>query len=148
MDVRTYSASQVVMSFGGAIVEGWETISTSRDLPDFKTVNGIRGKNTRVRNRNTAASVEITLLETSPTNQIFNDIVALDKEIGGARLSFILKDTLGTEVFYSDEAYIEGIANREYAAELGERVWIVRCLSSKNSDKGQGLELDSIFNIS
>ncbi|MCK9530500.1 MAG: hypothetical protein M0R77_08065 [Gammaproteobacteria bacterium] len=129
-DVREYSPSEVVMTFGGAIVEGWERLSIRRMHPSFRIVEGIRGKNTRVRIGNSAAEIDITLSQTSPTNLIFSQIVTLDEAYGTGRIEITLKDVLTGEVFQSTEAFLERPADKEFEAESSERVWKMYCLSS------------------
>jgi hypothetical protein len=144
MDVREYSPSDVVMTFGGAIVEGWERIIVRRNHPSYKIAEGIRNKNTRVRVGNTAASVEIVLAQTSPTNNIFSQIVELDEVYGTARIEVMIKDTLTGEMFSSTEAFLEKPADLEFDGDITERIWRMSCLSSQ-SKAGSGGALGSLI---
>lgn len=142
-DVREYSPSEVVMTFGGYRVEGWERISIRRLQPSFRLVEGIRGKNTRVRINNTAAEIEIALTQTSPTNNIFSQIVEVDEQYGTGRIELTIKDVLTGESFQSTEAYLERPADKTFDADVTERVWKIVCLSSKSS-MGTGGALGSL----
>lgn len=143
-DVKVYSPSDVILTFGGAVVEGWESITVSRDSKAFKTVQGIRNKNAKVRNRNTAATIDINLSQISVTNTIFSQIVAIDEVTGGARIEVTLKDVMGGEIFSSNEAYFDGHADRSYEDEISTRRWRLNCLSSSFELSG-GYSLGSLI---
>lgn len=142
-EVREYSPSEVVMTFGGYRVEGWERISIRHLQPSFSLVEGIRGKNTRVRINNSVAEIEIALTQTSPTNNIFSQIVEIDEQYGTGRIELTIKDVLTGESFQSTEAYLERPADKTFDADVTERVWKMVCLSSK-SNMGTGGALGSL----
>ena len=146
--VKVYSPSSIVFTFGGVTVEGWESIQVEKDYPDFKLIPGIRGKNSRVRSKNTAATVTIELTQTSIFNEVFSTILKYDRIQGGMRIQFILRDLLGKEVFTSDEAFIVSDATRSYGAEIGTRLWTISCLSSRENDTSNSFDIGSIFDIS
>lgn len=142
-DVREYSPSDVIMTFGGARVEGWERISVKRLLPSFQMVSGIRGVNGRKRLNNTSAEIDIVLSQTSPTNTIFSQIVEVDEMYGTARIEVTLKDVLSGEKFQSTEAFLERPADQSFSSDVSERTWKMICLSSK-STMGSGGALGSL----
>ena len=142
-DVREYSPSEVVMTFGGYRVEGWERIVIKRIHPSFRFVAGIRGQNTRVSLGNSAAEVEVILTQTSPTNSVFAQIVALDEQYGTGRIELTIKDVLSGEKFQSTQAYLESPAEQSFSSDISERSWKLVCLSS-NSDMGTGGALGSL----
>lgn len=144
-EVRTYAPSEVYLTFGGYIVEGWNSINLNKQVPTFKTIVGIRGKNTRVRNKNTYSVIEINCDLTSEVNQILSSIVATDRSSGGGVLNVSLMDKSGSEVFSSTEAYIQDESNRMYDATISSRVWVIECLTSRFDDTGSISNALSIF---
>ena len=142
-DVREYSPSDVVLTFGGTRVEGWNKITVRQQHPTFVIVHGIRGKNTRKRINNTAAEIELSLDQTSPTNTILSEIVKLDAQYGTGRIELTLKDTLTGESFSSTDAFIEGYADKGFDSDLSDRVWKIHCLTSY-STMGTGGALGSL----
>lgn len=130
MEVKTYSPADVHMTFGGVVVEGWESIRIVYSQPYFKIVKGIRNKNTRVRDRNSSATIEIVLSQSSDTNYILDAIAEQDRFYGTGRLEIMIKDRNGTEVFYTSEGFVEAPADRGYEADLVTRTWKIQCLSS------------------
>lgn len=144
-EVVTYSPSDVTITFGGYTLQGWDSISIRRQLPSFRQVNGIRGKNSRIRVRNTAAEILIELPQTSEANYVFQKIVELDEQIGTGRIAITVKDALGSEVFSSSDAFIEGPADRQYNDSISGRTWKINCLTSTYSASESQWSLESIF---
>lgn len=145
MEVKTYSPSDVHMTFGGVLVEGWESIRIIYPQAYFKIVKGIRGKNTRVRDRNTSATVEVVLLQSSDINYIFDTIAEMDRFYGTGRLELMIKDRNGQEVFYSSEGFLESPADRLYEGDLKERAWTIHCLSSGTGGNTTGSFVGDLF---
>ena len=135
--VQTYSPEEVILTFGGHVVRGWDTITISRDKPSFRKVHGIRGKNTRVRVGNTAAEITLEVPQTSFINAVFEDIVRIDEQYGTGRIVLLIKDNLGTDIFSSQDAYLERPADLTYDTEISTRQWKIECLSS-GTDQGVG----------
>lgn len=145
MSVQTYSPSMVVLTFGGYTAQGWDSITIDRDLPSFRQINGIRGKNTRVRVSNTSATITLRVPHTSQLNSIFNEIVRLDEQYGTARINLMIKDLLGTEIFKTEDAYIERPASVSFDSDVGDREWILRCMTSESA-RGEGWGVMSLIN--
>lgn len=146
MEVLTYSPKDVIVTFGGYVLEDWDSVSIRRNTSSFKLVNGIRGKNSRVRVNDTSALIEIELAQTSRANYIFQKIVEIDEREGTGRISMTIKDISGTELFSTNDAFIEGIADREYSADISSRRWRLTCMSSSHSGSDQVFSLEGIFN--
>jgi len=151
MTVDTYSPSDVKLSFGGYTIVGWEEISIERRSPSFIPVAGIRGKHTRVATQDTAATISISLLQTSPSNDILSEVHRQDIINGTGRLTLTLKDYSGRSVFSSDEAYILGYPAAGYSSGFEYRVWSVFCQTTSNYKVGGNTRpetslVDSIIN--
>lgn len=144
MSVQTYSASKVILSIGGYNVEGWDKITISPDMPTFRQINGIRGKNARVRLQNTGATIKVEVPLTSVLNPIFYELVKLDAKQGTGRLEITVKDVMGWELFSTTKAYVEAPAEAEFSEKIASRVWTIRCLDSER-DKGSGWGVASMF---
>ncbi len=149
MDVFTYRPGEVTLSVCGYVVEGWQNISVALHTSAFKQVRGIRGKNTRVRMKDTSGHIRITLNQTSITNNVFSELVQLDSKTGTARLEVVLKDNSGSSLFSSVNAYIEGFSDGNFSASQGERSWTILCDSIDSYFVGgnaeQGVDFASIL---
>lgn len=145
MEVKTYSPSDVHMTFGGIVVSGWDSISIMRRSQTFRTIKGIRGKNTRVRDRDTSATIEVVLAQSSDINYILDTVAEMDSIYGTGRLEITIKDRNGEEVFYTSEAFIEKPSDKIYDDDLQTRTWTIQCLSSGTSGNTTGGYLGNLF---
>ena len=125
--METYSPKQVRLVIGGYQLVGWDSISISRSVKGFTTIKGIRGKNTRVRNTDTSATLTIPLIQTSPSNDVLSYIHELDLDEGTGRLSLTLKDSSGRSIFSSNEGYIVSYPQASFSGELTYRSWDIFC---------------------
>lgn len=121
--VNTYSPKDVSLNIGGYPVAGWQSITISRSVKGWTVIRGIRGKNTRVRNSDTSATIILTLMGSSPTNDVFSQIHELDLEFGTARIAMTLKDTSGSSVFSTNEAYIVSYPSAAFTGQIEDRTW-------------------------
>jgi len=121
--VNTYSPKDVILTIGGYQVTGWQSITVSRTVKGFNVIRGIRGKNTRVANVDTSATITISLLQTSQGNDVLSYIHELDLEEGTARIALMLKDRSGRSVFSSNEAFITGYPTASFSGQFEYRNW-------------------------
>ena len=139
--VSTYSPSDVALVVGGYTLAGWDRISIVRRTDSFKPIYGIRGKHTRVRMggkdaRESSAFITIVLSQESQTNDVLSDIHRQDIEQGTARIALTLKDSSGSSVFSSDEAYITNFAAAEFSNDFGTREWRIFCQTTETYNVG------------
>ena len=92
MDVLTYRPGEVTLSICGYVVDGWTSIAIARNAPTFKQIRGIRGKNTRVMNADTSGTIRVNLTQTSVANDVFSELLAMDKRFATNRLEVTIKD--------------------------------------------------------
>lgn len=125
--VTTYSPQDVKLTIGGYQIVGWQSISISRSVKGFTVVRGIRGKNTRVPNRDSSATIQFSLAQFSPSNDVLSYIHELDLDEGTARIALTLKDGSGGSVFSTNEAYITGYPTSTYSGGFEYRSWEIFC---------------------
>lgn len=152
MSVYTYAPSDVQLLIGGNhIVHGVIEISAKKNSKTFEIVKGIRGKNTRKRNRDTSCEISVTLLQTSTSNDVLSEIVSLDAQLGTGRLSLQLKDSSGSTLIKSDDAFIEDYADITFQETIQGRTWNIQCLTTSIFVVGGNATrpslLDSIANL-
>lgn len=130
-DIFTYSPQDVVLVVAGYQVKGWESVLIKRNKQGFLPVDGIRGTNTRVRNRNTSCTLIVPILQTQQANDVFSRIHELDLENGTGRLELTLTDKGGNSVFSSTEAFITSYPETVYSGNLEYRAWTIYCNTSQ-----------------
>lgn len=130
---RTYNPKQVILTYAGANLEGWESITVKRNSPQSKQIPGIWGKSTKITNyQDTSATLDITVAYGSETNKIFAMLVELDAEMqGGVKLNILLKDAQGDGIqFSSADAYLEGMPEEGWSGSAGSKTWKILCDTS------------------
>lgn len=134
--VRTYSPQEVQLVVGGYLVAGWDNITISRTSPLFRTVQGIRGKHTRVKSGDTSASLTFALAQTSQSNDVLSQIAALDDVNGTGRLVLTLKDNSGGTVIASDEGYITAYPETVFTGDIEMRLWNIQLQTTTTFNVG------------
>lgn len=130
-DVRTYSPTDVTLTFGGYILRGWNTMSIQRNVDNYTLVRGIRGKNTRIRNPDNSAVIRFSCLQTEEANDVMSAIFGTDYYTGSARIALTLKDASGNSVFSSSEAFISGFPEAVFSDGFEYRIWTIHCLTTE-----------------
>jgi hypothetical protein len=128
--LRNYDPAANIVSFLGNIFTAFGTdnaiqASFSEDL--WLPAVGISGETARSRNHNESGTVTLTLLATSPENDILSNAVALDKVTATAIGPLFIKEKNGTTVLHAPEAYIQKMPDMERAKEVGTVPWVIFC---------------------
>lgn len=148
-DIVTYSPSSVTLVIDDFQIVGWDSISIIKTSPSFITVPGIRGKHTRVRNPDKSCTIQFELIQTSSANDILSAIHSMDIEMGTGKLSVMLKDSSGTSVFSSSDAYITNFPDATFSGQFETRTWSIFCQSVRDFRVGGNTRpktvLDSLF---
>jgi len=130
--VQTYSPKDVILTIGGYQLTGWQSVNISRSVKGFNVIRGIRGKNTRVPNVDTSATITISLLQTAQGNDVLSRIHELDLDAGTARIALMLKDRSGRSVFSSNEAYITAYPTATFSGQFEYRNWEIFCQTTQS----------------
>lgn len=126
MNSYTYSPQDVRLVIGGYIFTGWTNITVTRSK-SFLPVKGIRGKHTRVQNQDTSATIVISLMQTTPGNDVFSEILTQDIINGTARVALTLADKSGTSIFSSNDAFVTGFPSATFSGQFQDRTWEIFC---------------------
>lgn len=145
-EVHTYSPSEIRLAISGYQITGFESITVTKNSPVFSIVKGIRGKNSRIRNRDTSCTVTVDIIQTSIVNDVMNQILEQDIRTNSARLTLNLTDGLGSSKIESNECFIESYPDLVYADDIEYRRWSLICLSTSLYRVGGNSKLaDSAF---
>ena len=135
-EVFEYSPQQVSLIIGGYQIAGWQSIRIVKNTPSFQSIRGIRGKNTRVINKDTSATITIPLMQTSQSNDVLSQIHEQDRQNLTGRLTIMLKDGSGQSVFSSNEAYITTFPEVAFSGDMSFHVWTLYCQSTSSYHVG------------
>lgn len=129
-NILTYDPASVHVIINGYECTALEFVAVRRQIPAFFTVKGINGINTRVRNLDTSATIELVVKQTSITNDVLSYIHEEDARWGTAGFSITIKDKGGTSYFVSDDASIPVLPPLRFHTNLSPREWHIVCGSS------------------
>lgn len=127
--VLTYSPSDVNLTICGYTCPGIISMSLVWEIAPVQMIRGIRGRNTRRFNKDLSAKLVVEVLQTSNTNDVFFQILRIDRRTGGARLDLALSDNSGRSVLQTTEAYVSEYPDLEYSMGFNPRRWAFDILS-------------------
>jgi hypothetical protein len=135
MGAKTYDPQKVKLSLGGQIASGYADgtfISVERDEDSWSKVVGADGEVSRAKSANTAATLTLTLAQTSPFNDILSALAALDEVSAAGIFPVILKDNGGTTLISSGAGWVKKpptvvmgkvVEGREWVLDLGKTIF-------------------------
>lgn len=143
--VLTYSPSDVKLVVAGYTLGGIMDISVVWSTPPFSMRRGIRGRNTRVYNRDLSATLTINVQQTSVTNDVLFQILRNDRREGVARLDLALSDNSGRSVLQTTEAYVSQYPDLSYSMGFNPRQWTFELLSITDGQLSGSADSDVDF---
>lgn len=117
--VNSFSPDDIVFSINDFLVKSFAEgtfIDIVQNSPYFRIVPGIRGKHTRVRNRDRSGTVVIRIMQTSKDNEILTKIVESDDLNQTGRLNITIRDVGGQTGMQLINAFIEGPPNAAFSS--------------------------------
>lgn len=131
MEVMTYVPENVVLLISGYQIEGWDSIRVVRNSPAFRQVRGIRQKNTRVRMKDTSATLTLEVPQSGLVNEVFSKCLEADINTGSVRLEISLRESTGASFFNTTTAYILGYPELSYKGTISANTWTIGCDESQ-----------------
>lgn len=131
MTISTYSPSDVSVTIAGMhSVTGYSSgtfIRITKDVKPFSKVRAMDGEIARMYSEDTGYRVELTLAQSSSTNNILTMLYNIDTATHMGKFPLFIKDGRGQTSFLAATAWIEQIPDVSFGSELSERTWIFGC---------------------
>lgn len=130
MATRTYNPLNIIGTFKGHHIRGYGPdtfVIAERQEDAFSDIVGCDGEVTRVQSNDKRGTVTWTLMPESDSNDALSAFAVLDEESGAGKGELILKDTNGTTLFHSSDAWIVKFPRFERGKEPGPCEWVIRC---------------------
>lgn len=126
-----YDPKMVFITLGAIALDGFADgtfVKVTSDEDAFSLKTGADGESTRVRTNNNAATIEITLMQSSIANDLLSALHNIDRNIpgGGGVQPFMLKDALGRTLHVAEQAWVQKRPDAEYGLEAATRTWLLR----------------------
>lgn len=128
MALRTYDPASVVVSVGGVPMSGYADgtfVSVDRDDDAFTKVTGADGNTTRIKTNNRAGFLTLTLLQSSPSNDVLSGIAQLDEAANAGVVPVLIKDLSGTSIYFSATGWVRKYPTSDFGKEINNREWII-----------------------
>lgn len=128
MALKTYDPASVVVSVGGVPMSGYADgtfVSVDRDEDAFTKVTGADGNTTRVKTNNRSGSLTLTLMQSSPSNDVLSGFAQLDEALNAGVVPVLIKDLSGTSTYFSATGWIRKYATSDFGKEINNREWII-----------------------
>jgi len=124
--IGTYDAKQNIIVVGGVPIIGYADgtyITVEIEEDSFSKTVGADGYVARSKSNNNSADITITLLQSSPSNDYLSALYNLDRYGNLGIVDILVKDLMGTTLFYSEHCWVKKPAAIENSKEIGERSW-------------------------
>ncbi|MCG8433490.1 MAG: DUF3277 family protein [Gammaproteobacteria bacterium] len=129
--LKVYDPSEVSITLGTITVEGYAdgTFVTVEDDEDAYSMQvGSDGESTRSKSNNRGATITLTTLQGSSSNDLLSALHNLDRNSsGGAGIRpLLIKDNNGTHLYTAETAWVQKRPGSEFAREATGREWTIR----------------------
>lgn len=131
MALSTYSPKDVTITLAGIhSVIGYADgtfVSIKKDIKPFAKVRAMDGEIARQYFDDAGYKVTLTLMQSSPTNNILSMLYNIDTVTHMGKVPLFIKDGRGQTYFLAGTAWIEEIPEVTFGAELDTRTWVFGC---------------------
>lgn len=142
MSIVTYSPEDVIILLGGVyavegLVEG-SFVSIAKETPQYNTTITADGRVSRSSVEDPTHTITINLNSFSDSNIIFTAWVAADELVQSAMFPLLIKDGMGSTLFYTPLCWVESTAEVEFDIGITGREWVLRSAGGKLVTGGNG----------
>jgi hypothetical protein len=128
--IFNYCPDDVVCLIGGLLsVEGFVDgtfISIRKDILPFTSGRTSDGQVGRLYQSDQTYTITLTLHAGSFSNDVLTKFWQLDEISQRGKFPLLVKDSSGSDLFFSTNTWIEGIPTLSKSASVDSRVWILR----------------------
>lgn len=126
--VLTYDPNEISVIVGGKIMSGFADgtfVKFMRNEQAFNLKVGVDGIGTRAKTNNKSGKLEITLMQSSPSNDDLTAFTLADELNNQGVVPILLKDSNGTTLISAATAWVQKFPDTEFAKEVTTRVWTI-----------------------
>lgn len=111
-------------------------VNISKDLSVYSSARTSDGHVARLYNNDQTYTITLTLQNTSESNELLNKLLLIDEITQRGKFPLLIKDQLGSSLFFSTTSWIEGVPDVTYGQEITERTWTIRSSQAVNTVGG------------
>lgn len=131
MALYTYSPTDVIVSLSGLhTVTGYVDgtfVKIVKNMRPFEQQRAMDGTRERLYHEDDGYRVELTLAQSSPTNNVLSVLHNIDTVTRMMKFPMMIKDTRGQTNFFSATTWIEGIPDVTFSNGMETRTWVFGC---------------------
>lgn len=127
--MKTYDPKDITVVFSGILITGYADgtfCEIDREADAFTDVAGAGGEVARARTQDRRGTIKVTLMMTSPTNDLLSATAAVDESTGNGVGEIMVKDNNGTSIASGSESWIMKKPAKVYAKEIESLEWRIR----------------------
>lgn len=123
-----YDPKAVTIVYAGQIMTGYDdgtfvTIERNNDMWALKM--GADGIGTRAKSNDKSGKVTLTLMQSSPSNDVLSGLAIADENTGAGAAPLLVRDGSGRTVATAAAAWVTKVPSAEFGKEVANRVWIL-----------------------
>ena len=126
-----YSPSDVTVSIAGIhVVSGFADdtfVSISKDISPFQIQRAMNGDVARLYNHDEGFRMELTLAQSSATNNILSALYNIDAATRIGKFPVFVTDGRGSTEFFALTAWVDRLPDVSFGQALSTRTWIIQC---------------------
>lgn len=119
--MKTYDPSQGILTIGGAIMAGWNGVTTEYDEDEWAFTPGTQGELTRTKNLSKLGTITVIFPQTHSNNMLMSGF-----QTAGSLIVCAFMDKSGLSLATMGKGTVVKQATSEFAKESGEREWQIK----------------------
>lgn len=126
----TYNPKEVHVILGGHPITGFADgtfVEVEFDSQQWNKVTGADAFTSRAKSNDYGGKVTITLLSTSPGNDIISTLWNKDRKDSSGVVPLMIKDASGRTKWSAKNAWVQQMPNQSFSKETEERAWVIDC---------------------
>jgi structural protein KPP10_ORF10 len=126
--VAEWDPTKFIIVVGANVIQEFAAgtfIKAEHNEDQYSLEIGADGRGARIRNANESGTYEITLLKSSPSNDLLAALAILDRQTGQGVVPVQVKDGNGAAVANSQNAWVRKQPGLERGKELGDVTWVL-----------------------
>lgn len=124
---KDYDPLKVSILLGSHIAGGFADgtfVTINRNNQAWSLVRGASGESARAKSNDKSGTFELTLMQTSITNDFLTSKMLLDEAPGSlGKFPVVITDAHGLTVLAATEVWVQQPPSVEYGKEMSDRVW-------------------------
>jgi len=126
--LRTYDPKDVRIVVGGFPIGGFADgtfLNLEMDEDSFSKETGADGETARAKSNNNGGSATLTLMQTSPSNDVLSGFAQADRLSNAGVVPLLIQDGSGRTTLFSATAWVRKRPAASFSKEIEEREWVL-----------------------